>query len=79
MKMGTIRSLCPYEAAACHALQSANLRRRTILYYASRGCLPDLARWSGYPSIAALSINLGIDVTCTSGREQSQHGSAIIR
>jgi hypothetical protein len=26
------------------------------------GCLPDFAGWSGYPSIAALSINLGIDV-----------------
>jgi hypothetical protein len=26
------------------------------------GCLPDFAGWSSYPSIAALSINLGIDV-----------------
>jgi hypothetical protein len=28
------------------------------------GCLPDFAGWSGYPSIAALSINPGIDVMC---------------
>jgi hypothetical protein len=34
MKMGTIRSLSPYDAAARDALQSANLRRLAILRYA---------------------------------------------
>ena len=63
MKMGTIPSLWPYDAAARDALQSANLRRPAILYCASWGsCLPDFAGWSGYPSMAALSINPGIDV-----------------
>jgi hypothetical protein len=37
MKMGTIRSPWPYDAAACHALQPANLRRPAILYCASWG------------------------------------------
>jgi hypothetical protein len=36
MKMGTIASPCPYDAAAYRALQSVTLRRRTILRYASR-------------------------------------------
>jgi hypothetical protein len=63
MKMGTIASPCPYDVAARHALQSANLRQPAILYYASwGGCLPDFAGWSGYPSIAALSINPRIDL-----------------
>ena len=35
MKMGTIRSLCPYDAAARHAPQSASMRRPAILHYAS--------------------------------------------
>src|ERR1700704_1614568 len=35
MKMGTTRSLCPYDEAARHALQSANLRRTAILHYDS--------------------------------------------
>src|SRR5437016_1696575 len=35
MKMGTILSPWPYDAAACHALQPANLRRPAILRYAS--------------------------------------------
>jgi hypothetical protein len=33
--MGTIPSLCPYDAAARDALQSANLRRPAILRYAA--------------------------------------------
>jgi hypothetical protein len=39
MKMGTTRSPCPYDAAACHALQSANLRRSAILHYDSRAAV----------------------------------------
>jgi hypothetical protein len=35
MKMGTILSLCPYDAAARRTRQSANLRRPAILRYAS--------------------------------------------
>ncbi len=63
MKMGTIPSPCPYDAAARHALQSA--KSATACDLALRlmgGCLPDFAGWSGYPSIAALSISPGIDV-----------------
>jgi hypothetical protein len=63
MKMGTILSQCPYDAAARDVLQSAKLRRPAIYRYASWARLPsDIARWSGYPSIAAPSINPGIDV-----------------
>jgi hypothetical protein len=36
MKMGIILSLCPYDAAACYASQSAKLRYPTTLHYASR-------------------------------------------
>jgi hypothetical protein len=35
MKMGTTRSPWRYDAATCHALQSANLRRPAILHFAS--------------------------------------------
>jgi hypothetical protein len=60
--MGTIASLWRYDAAARYALQSPNLRRPTILRYAScTAVFPISQGWSGYPSIAALSI-LGIDV-----------------
>ena len=63
MKMGTIRSPWRYDAAARHALQSASLRRPAILHYASgAAAFLDFEEWSGYPSIAALSINPGIDV-----------------
>src|SRR5262249_9478838 len=48
MKMGTIRSLCPYDAATPYALQSANLRRPAILRYATWRLLPDFAGWFGY-------------------------------
>jgi hypothetical protein len=34
MKMGTIRSLYRYDAAACHAIQSVTLRRPAILHSA---------------------------------------------
>jgi hypothetical protein len=36
MKMGTIPSPWRYDAAAHHALQSANMRRPAILHYAQR-------------------------------------------
>jgi hypothetical protein len=63
MKMGTIRSPCPYDAAAHRALQSASLRRPAILRYASRAAVFPISRgWSGYSSIAALAINPDIDV-----------------
>jgi len=35
MKMGTTRSLCPYDAAPRRVLQSIKLRRPAILHYAS--------------------------------------------
>jgi len=33
MKMGTTRSLCPYDAAARQALHSVKLRRHALLRY----------------------------------------------
>jgi hypothetical protein len=36
IKISAIASLCPFDVAARYALQSANLRRPAILYYASR-------------------------------------------
>jgi hypothetical protein len=38
--MGTILSLCPYDAAAREALQSAKLRRPAISRYASWAVFP---------------------------------------
>jgi hypothetical protein len=65
MKMGTIRSLLPYDCVARHALQLANLRQPAILRYASWAAVfPIWQGWSGYPSIAAAPINPGIDATC---------------
>jgi hypothetical protein len=68
MKMGTIRSPCPYDAAVRDALQSVNLRRPAILRYASwGGCLPDFAGQSSpvqYLSIAAIPSASGIDLRC---------------
>jgi hypothetical protein len=65
MKMGTIRSLCPYDAAARDALQSANLRRPAILRYASWAAVFPISQgWSGYPSIAAIMIDPDIAVMC---------------
>jgi hypothetical protein len=50
MKMGTTRSLCPYDAAARHALQSANLRGPAILRYASWAAIFPISQGgSGYP------------------------------
>jgi hypothetical protein len=50
MKMGTTLSPCPYDGAARHALQLANLRRPAILLNASRaGVFADIATWSVYP------------------------------
>jgi hypothetical protein len=61
MKMGTIRSLCPYDAAARDALQSANLRRPAILRYASWAAVFPISRgWSGYPE-RAKSIDCGFE------------------
>jgi hypothetical protein len=55
MKMGTIRSLCPYDAAARDTLQSQNLRRPAILRYAPRTAVfPIFAGWSDYLSMVAL-------------------------
>ena len=62
MKMGTIATLWRYDAAAYHALQSAKLRRNAILRYASWAAVFPVSEGpSGYLSIAALSINPGID------------------
>jgi hypothetical protein len=63
MKMGTTRSLCPYDPAARYALQSASLRRPAISC-----CVQltighfDILMPAGYPSIAAFSLNPRIDV-----------------
>jgi len=65
MKMGNTRSPWRYDAATRHTLQSVNLRRPAILRYASRAAVLPISQ--GGPvtaSIAALSINPGIDVMC---------------
>jgi hypothetical protein len=63
MNMGNTASPWRYDAAARHVLQSASLRRPAILHYTSCAArLPDIAGWSGYPSIAAMPVNPGIDV-----------------
>jgi hypothetical protein len=64
MKMGTTLSPFPYDVAARHASQSAKLRYPTTLHYASRALPTIFAGWSGYPSIAAFSINPAIDAMC---------------
>ncbi len=51
MKMGTIASRFPYDAAARDAPQSASLRRSAILHYASRT--------SGYRRVVRLPLNSG--------------------
>jgi hypothetical protein len=53
MKMGTTVSLRCYDAAACYAPQPAKSAKACELALRLMGgCLPDFARWSGYPSIA---------------------------
>ena len=91
MKMGTVLSPCPYDAAARRVFQSVNLRRPAILHYASWRCFPDIARWSVYPLIAAMPINLWIDVmgqlrtlatqqeVCTGGKNATHRGFAQCR
>jgi len=64
MKMGTIRSLCPYDAAARYTLQSAKLRRAAILHYALWGLSAGYRKWSGYSSLAAMPSNPGVDIMC---------------
>ena len=44
MKMGTTRSLCPYDAAVRRALQSANLRWPAILHYASSAAVSPISQ-----------------------------------
>ena len=63
MKMVTIPSLCPYDAAARCALELVSLRQPAILPYASwAGDWPIFAGWSDYPFDGGLPINPGIDV-----------------
>jgi hypothetical protein len=63
MKIGTIRSPCPYDAAARNALQSPNLRDPAILRYTSWAAIFPISQGgSGYPPIAALTIDPQIDV-----------------
>ena len=64
MKMGTIRSLCPYDVAARHALQPENLRRPAILHYASWAAVFRFRRVVRLPPIAAVAIDPEIDVMC---------------
>jgi hypothetical protein len=71
MKMGTIVSPFPYDAAARHALQSANLRRPAMLRHAAWEAASRFRGMSGYPSMAALSIDLPI----AQGRDASAGAS----
>ena len=68
MKMGTTASPWRYDAAARHALQSANLRRPAILRYATWEAASRFRGMSGYASIAVLSVDPGIDAM---GQEQT--------
>ena len=61
---GTMCSRFPYDAAARHALQSVNLRRPAILRYATWEAASRFRGMSGYLSIAALSVDPGIDAMC---------------
>jgi len=61
MKMGTTASPCRYDSAARHALQSGNPRRPAILRYATWEAASRFRGMSGYPSIAALSVDPRID------------------
>jgi hypothetical protein len=65
MKMGTIRSPCPYDVAPRHALQPVNLRWPAILRYASWVAVFPISQNGPvtFP-IAALAIDPEIDVTC---------------
>jgi hypothetical protein len=63
MKMGTIASPWRYDAAADYALQSVKCATACDLALRLAGaCLSDFPGWSGYPLIAALSIDPGINV-----------------
>ena len=62
--MGTTRSPFPYDAAARHALQEVVLRRPAILRYAIWEAASRFRGMSGYPSIAALSVDPGVDAMC---------------
>jgi len=64
MKMGTIVSPLPYDCGACHALQPVNLRRSAILPYAIWEAASRFRGMSGYRSIAALSVDPGINAMC---------------
>jgi hypothetical protein len=65
MKMGTIASPWCYDAAACHALQSASLRPPAISRCASSAAVfPAPRDGSGYCSMPPLSLNPRIDVMC---------------
>jgi hypothetical protein len=60
MKVGTILSPCPYDAAACHALQSPKARHCAFLRYASCAAAWPIS-WGGPVtlSIAAMPGNTG--------------------
>ena len=65
IKTGTARPPWRYDAAIPHALQSANQRRPAILHYASSAAVSPISQGGpGYPSIAVLSLNPGIDAMC---------------
>src|SRR5262245_1174078 len=64
MKMGTTASPWRYDAAARRALQSVNLRQPAILCYATWEAASRFRGMSGYPSIAAVSVDPGIDAMC---------------
>jgi hypothetical protein len=59
MKMGTIASPWRYDAATAHAIRPDNQLRTAILRFARWAAVLLISRVSGYPSIAAISINPG--------------------
>jgi hypothetical protein len=64
MKMGNIVSPRRYGAAACRALQSAKSATICDLALRLMAAVFPISQSVPLPSIAALSINRGIDVMC---------------
>jgi hypothetical protein len=62
--VGNILSLWRYDSRRCTAIRESAMLCDPALRLMG-GRLPDFRGWSGYPSTAALSINPGNGVMCT--------------
>ena len=76
-RLATGATLAPWLAPKNRGDNARQVCDALRLCTTSRGSDLDVAGWSGYPSIAALSINRGIDVMChdrTRARQQRRPG-----